>query len=51
MGTLLVFIHLRAVATVQDEDTILIDAVDLQNNYLDLIHKKPIPLWSSELSV
>jgi hypothetical protein len=51
MGTLLVFIHLQAVATVQDEDTILIDVVDLQKNYFDLIHEKLIPLWSSELSV
>jgi len=38
----------EAVATVQDNDVILIATNELENNFYDLEHETLIPKWSGE---
>jgi hypothetical protein len=40
---------LQFVADVADSETILIQASDLQNNFLDLMDMSLLPAWNSQL--
>jgi len=42
---------LQFVANVVDSETILVQASDLQNNFLDLKDMSLLPAWSSELHI
>jgi len=42
---------LQFVANVDDSETILVQASDLQNNFLDLKDMNLLPAWNSELHI
>jgi hypothetical protein len=42
---------LQFVANVVDSETILVQASDLQNNFLDLKDMSLLPTWNSELHI
>ena len=47
----MVLTALQCVADIVDSETIVVQASDLQNNFLDLKDMNLLPMWNSELHI